>query len=894
MNSLIPLNGAGQRAAHSRMRTIVAFAALVTIGSTSLLAQAADTKKDDVVELTAFVATGSRFNDRTVTDSPVPIDVISRGDLEKGGYTETSQMLQALVPSFNFPRPSLTDGTDHIRPATLRGLAPDQTLVLINGKRRHSSALVNVNGSIGRGSVSTDFNVIPSSAIERVEVLRDGASDQYGSDAIAGVINVILRKNTGWGFDATYGANFEGDGRDMKISGYAGTALGDKGTLFLTGWVREHSPSNRTQADTRQQFFGINATTGLPVAFSGNFGSGTGLSPAGGGANLDPREATVNRLNHRFGDPRSKEKGVWFNGDYPLTDTINFYFFGGWSEKHGEGAGFFRRPGDDRTIRAIYPNGFLPKIQSDVIDTSFAAGLKGRAGEWSWDLSTVFGYNQLDYFTTESINDTLGLASPTSFYDGLLKFSQTTTNLDFTRNFNMGSGSPLKAAFGVEFRSETYKIGIGEPDSFRDGGVRILDGPNAGTIGGSAPGAQVFSGFTANDVGKKSRSSKALYVDFEKNLTDRWLISLAGRFEDYSDFGSKSTGKFATRLEVSKAFALRGSVSTGFRAPHLAQQSFASTATNNIGGVLQEVRTLPVSNPIAIALGASALKPETSTSQSIGFTSAPIANLTATVDFYETTIKDRIVLSSNFTGLGTFLASQGLPSVATARFFTNAVDTRTRGVDATVRYVWKTQDMGKLTFTAGYNHNETKVTNFKPTPPQLSAPPVNSTIPLFDLTEKIRMERGNPKDNVNLSVAWDVKKFSFLLREVRYGEVSIVALGNNGGIAAANQAALLPGYNVELVDPVPGSAAGNKQVIQTFGAKWLTDFDITYRYSKNLTFSAGANNLFDVYPDENIRSKVVGGAAFNGNDTAGIFPYSGTSPFGFTGAFYYTKMSYKF
>ncbi|MBI3887184.1 MAG: TonB-dependent receptor [Opitutae bacterium] len=896
MNHLILLRAAGRRAVSSRMRAVAAFAVIAAVGAPSLRAQAAAPaadKPDEVVKLSEFVTTGSRFNDRTVTDSPVPIDVISRSDLEKGGYSETSQMLQSLVPSFNFPRPSLTDGTDHIRPATLRGLAPDQTLVLINGKRRHTSALVNLNGSIGRGSVSTDFNVIPSSAIERIEVLRDGASAQYGSDAIAGVINVILRKDIGWGLDESYGANYEGDGRDLKISGYAGTALGEKGTLFLTAWYREHSPSSRIAVDTRQQYFGTNPATGALTPLSGNFGSGTGLSPSNG--TLDPREATANRLNHRFGDPRSKEKGVWFNGDYPLTEDTTFYFFGGWSNKHGEAAGFFRRPGDDRTIRAIYPNGFLPKIQSSVDDLSFGTGLKGRAGEWNWDLSTTFGYNQLDYFTTESINDTLGAASPRSFYDGLLKFRQSTTNLDLTRSFNTGLTSPLKAAFGLEFRSEGYKIGIGEPDSFRDGGVRILDGPAAGTIGGSAPGAQVFSGFTPADIGSFTRDAKAVYVDFEQNLTERWLVSLAGRFEDYSDFGSKSTGKLASRYEFSKAIAVRGSVSTGFRAPHLAQESFAATSTNNIGGTLQEVRTLPVNNPIAIALGATALKPETSTSQSIGFTTQPVANLTTTVDLYETTIKDRIVLSSNFAGIGAFLTSQGLPSVGVARFFTNAVDTRTRGVDATVRYIWKTTDLGKFTFTAGYNHNETKVTRFKPTPPQLSAPPINSTTPLFDLTEKIRMERGQPRDVLNLSVAYDVKKFSFLLREVRYGEVASVALGNNTGLSPAAQAALLPGYNVELVDPVVNVASGNKQVVQIFGAKWLTDFDITYHWSKHLSVSAGANNLFDVYPDEAIRSRVVNGVAFNGADNAGSLPYVGSlSPFGYSGAFYYTKVSYKF
>src|SRR4051812_6101376 len=406
----------------------------------------ATTAAEEPLKMEAFVSTGTRFNNRTVTESPVPIDVITRAEMTTGGYTETSQILQTLVPSFNYPRPSLTDGTDHVRPATLRGLAPDQTLVLINGKRRHTSALVNLNGSIGRGSVSTDFNVIPTAAIGQIEVLRDGASAQYGSDAIAGVINVILRKDAGWGTDVTYGATQRGDGRDLKIEAFGGVKLGDKGSLFATVWERDHSPTSRIQPDTRQQYFGRTAT-GTLTTISGNYGSGTGLSASSG--TLDPREATVNRLNHRYGDPRSKEHGGWFNADLPLANGIELYAFGGASLKHGEGAGFFRRAGDDRTIRAIWPDGFLPVIQSAVNDTSLGGGIKGKAAaDWNWDLSNVFGDNTLRYQTAQSINDTLGIASPTTFYSGKLIFSQDTTNLDLTKQFEMGLPAPVKLALG--------------------------------------------------------------------------------------------------------------------------------------------------------------------------------------------------------------------------------------------------------------------------------------------------------------------------------------------------------------------------------------------------------------------------------------------------------------
>ena len=412
MNTTIIVSRAARCDGLRRMRNFAHLALFSTAGLFSSFAQetAATPPKQEVVELEKFISTGSRFNDRTVTQSPVPIDVVAGQELTQGGYTETSQMLQAAIPSFNFPRPSLTDGTDHIRPATLRGLAPDQVLVLINGKRRHTSALVSLNGSIGRGSVSTDFNAIPAAMIERIEVLRDGASAQYGSDAIAGVINVILRKDTGWGLNLSYGETAEGDGEDYKLDAFAGTKLGDKGSLFVDLYLRDHSPTNRSLADTRQQYFG--GGSGVPFVIpSGNYGSGVGLSPFNG-VTLDPREATVNRINHRFGDPMTKDKGLWINGDYPLQDDMELYFFGGASNRHANGAGFYRRAGDDRTVRAIYPNGFLPFIDSVVEDISGGAGIKGKAVEWNWDLSTTYGKNTLDYRTSNSANVTLGTASP--------------------------------------------------------------------------------------------------------------------------------------------------------------------------------------------------------------------------------------------------------------------------------------------------------------------------------------------------------------------------------------------------------------------------------------------------------------------------------------------------
>jgi iron complex outermembrane receptor protein len=869
-------------------------AALLTLTSSHARAQtppaagAPAAAKEQPIKLEAFVSTGTRFNDRTIIQSPVPIDVITSAEMQQGGYTETSQMLQALVPSFNFPRATLTDGTDHIRPATLRGLAPDQVLVLVNGKRRHTSALVNVNGSIGRGSVSADFNAFPSSAVERVEILRDGASAQYGSDAIAGVINVILRKDKGWGFDAVYGATKEGDGRDLKVSAFAGTSLGRDGSLFVTAYTRERSPINRSEPDTRQQYFGIGAN-GAPVAISGNYGSGTGLSAANG--TLDPREATVNRLNHRFGDPRANERGLFLNGQVPFGG-YTAYFFGGVTRRHGEGAGFARRAGDDRTVRALWPNGFLPVIQSNIHDLSLGGGLRGRlAGGWDMDLSSVIGSNELAYTTAESNNVTLGTASPRSFYAGTLTFKQHTTNLDLTNRYDLGLYRPLKVATGGEFRHEHYNIRPGTPDSYRDGGVRILDGPNAGALG--APGAQVFPGFRPSDSGSHTRDAYAFYVDLEQELSDRWLVSLAGRFEDYSDFGNETTAKFATRFQFTDPLALRGSISTGFRAPHLVQQWFSSTSTNFIGGLPFENKTFPVSDPVAVALGAQPLQPETSLNESIGVTWQPTEAFSASVDLYQIKIDDRIVLSSNFTGAAgsaflAYLNSQGLFGTTGGRYFTNAVDTRTRGVDVNARYVWRPVGAGKVTFTAGFNANQTKATRIKATPPQLAA--VGVTTPLFDLTERVRMEKGQPRNIVNLALAYDYRQWSFLLRNVRYGDVEAV---QSSSATPAQIAALLPGIDGYLAPTDP--AGPNSQIVQRYEAKWVTDIDVTFRATKQLTLAVGVNNVFDILPHRTVPSVISGTTVFNGADNAGSLPYLlNPTPFGTAGAFYYGKVSWKF
>jgi iron complex outermembrane receptor protein len=857
-----------------------------TVAPSSPASPASAEPAAEVVEMEAFVSIGSRFAERTATESMVPIDIVSAAELTAGGYSETSQMLQSLVPSFNFPRATIGDGTDHIRPATLRGLAPDQVLVLVNGKRRHTSSLVNVNGTIGRGSVSVDLNSIPSAAIGRIEVLRDGAAAQYGSDAIAGVINIVLDRSLGSGFNGTYGVTSEGDGQVMEGSAYAGVPLAGDGILRTTLFFRDREQTNRSAADTRMQYFGTNTTTGASTAISGNYLSGTTFPPAG--TTLDPRERTIDRLNHRQGDGDMKDQGIFLDAELPVGDeAATLYAFGGYTQRDGTAAGFFRRAGDDRTVRSIWPNGFLPLINTDIVDFSLAGGVRTQVADWDVDLSTNYGRNTLEYTITNSNNVTLGAASPTRFFAGKLGFDQSTSNLDLTNQFDVGLTNPLNVAFGAEYRWEEYRIGAGEPDSYRDGGVRVIGGPAAGAQG--APGAQVFPGFRPSDATVQDRTSYAIYSEFANQINERWDLSFAARFEDFSDFGTTTDFKLASRVQVSAPVAVRGAVSTGFRAPHLAQQFFSSTATNFIGGVPFENKTFPVTDPVAIALGASPLKPEESTNYSLGVTFQPNEAFTASVDYYNIAIEDRVILSSNYTGTAVtnFLVSRGITGVTGGRYFTNAVDTETEGVDVSLRYVQQIADNHRLTYTAGYNYNETTVTRVSPTPAVLAA--LGITTPLFDLTEQVRLESGQPKNTINLTLGYELRKFSAQLRAVRYGAVESVALPS-ASLTQINT--LSPGFDIRLAPTVP--AGTNQQVIQSFDRQWVTDLDLSYQYNERIRVSVGANNLFNVYPTKNLASLAVAGAGFNGTDNVGIFPYNGISPFGFNGAFFYTKLSMKF
>lgn len=787
--------------------------------------------------LSAVAVIGSRSEERTVVDAPAPIDVLPSADIRATGRTETAQMIQALAPSFNFPRMSIGDGTDHVRPATLRGLGADQVLVLINGKRRHTSALVNVNGSIGRGQAAVDLNAIPASIIDRIEVLRDGASAQYGSDAIAGVINIVLKANAANEAQFTAGTNMTQfdperqnpaavvsktlwDGKVWKGNATWNAPL-ETGYLMLGGEVRQKGWTNRSLPDTRPQYL------------------------AGDPKNSDPRY--TNQINHRQGDAATSDVTAFANFGRPW-DAVNgeIYAFGGFGKRRGEAAGFFRRALDDRTVRAIAPNGFLPIIASDIVDLSGSVGIKGDAKGWGYDLSTVYGSNSFGFAVKNSLNTSMGAASPTEFDAGTLGFRQITTNLDLHHEYN--PGRPVRVGLGAEFRIDTYEISAGEPNSYKDGGVKILDGPNAGKQ--PAIGAQVFPGFRPSDAGTNSRSNLGVYADVEADLSSRWLVSGAARFENYSDFGATTTGKLATRLKVIQGLNLRGAVSTGFRAPSLHQSFFSSTATNFINGVPFEVRTFPVSDPIARVLGSQDLKPEKSNNISVGFAAEPTKNLSLTVDYYAIDIADRIVFSENFTGaqVTALLASKGLTGVSGGRYFTNAIDTRTKGFDAVVNYSLDLKSAGFVRFTGGYNGTKNEVTRVTPTPPELSS----QSEALFGRVERGRIERGQPRNNVLTSLDWTRKGWSVLLRAQRFGQVISRGTATNGSLD------------------------------NTYEPRWISDVSLGWQTPWKVKWNLGADNVLDKYPTQNIA----------GTDNSGIFPYSGFTPFGFNGRFLYTRLTY--
>lgn len=761
---------------------------------------------DDVI-----VVTGTRAAGRTRLDSVSPVDVLTANTLRQQGTTEVAEALSSVTPSIDFPRAAVVDGTDSVRPATLRGLSPDQTLVLINNVRGHSSALVNVNGSVGRGSSAVDLNTIPGVALDRIEVLRDGASAQYGSDAIAGVINLRLREaRSGGGLnasigqyrttvDAARGSRNAHDGETFTISGWQGLALGQDGFLTLSAEYLNRNPTSR--------------------------------------GDLDPR-ATPAKLRSRFGDPDVEQYTLYANAGVPLGDDWQLYGWGGYQHRDSVSAAFPRVPSNANNVASVYPDGFLPLIGVKSKDLTLAAGVRGDLGAWNLDLNVSYGRNRLDFSTLNSINATYGAISPTAFDDGSLIYNQFITGLDLNREYGLGEGT-LTVAAGVEYRREGYEIVAGQHESY-----------DRGPLGGNtalAGGAQGFIGFQpANEV-DVHRDNLSAYLDIEAKFNDRLTVAAAVRGERYSDFGETATAKLSGRYDATDWFALRGAVSTGFRAPSLQQSFFTSTASVISNGNLLETGTYPATSPIAAALGGQALDPEKSTNYSLGFV-VRSGGFELTVDGYHIRIRDQLALSENIqTSFSQDVADILAPfGVQAARFFINGVTTRTKGVDVVARYRQPTVAAGTFDFTLAANVSDIAVKKVPTTTSTLNPAPT-----LFNRQRILTIEQGTPRTKVVGSVDWSLGDLGLTARATYYGDV--------------NQ---------------PGTLADGGADLHT-GKKVIADLEARYTIADRVTLAIGADNLFDTYPRQVPASL----------NSTGVTAFPFYSPFGFNGRFLYARAS---
>jgi iron complex outermembrane receptor protein len=916
-------------------------------------------------ELSEVTIIGSRSKNRVKTDVPVPVDVFNVSEITKGApQTSVTQILNYVAPSFTSNPTSTADATDHVDPAQLRGLGPDQVLILVNGKRRHTSALVNINGSPGRGSVGTDLNAIPSFAIERIEVLRDGAAAQYGSDAIAGVINIVLKKNANYltggiqyGANLSSGSNnFEGgaDGQTAQIDLNYGTSLGKPGSfLNITGTavtrqatsragIRSNAIFNAYNAvenraaqdgvEINSLFSNINTTTNsaqilsslkqyapqvsyFTTAQQNAIASASTIAQMQTALNFD---VTNNELAYRgqqrsdynmsVGQSELAAGQLYFNAKYPLSEITSLYSFGGVSYRGGKSYAFNRLPNGSGTFTQVYENGFLPEIESKILDASGAVGVTTQLFGFDTDLSTNLGTNSFNYDVNNTINATLGTNSPFSFDAGKVSFLQSTTNLDFSKKLDVLSG--LNVAFGGEFRYENYQIKAGEEASY---GLYDVNGNLvSGILPSNSPlivtdffgnkrgaGAQGFSGFQPSDAKEKDRQSGAAYVDLELNATEKWLINGAARYENYSDFGNTVTFKLASLLKLNENINWRISGQTGFRAPSLQQRYFESSSTQFINGAPYQVGYFTNDSQAAKSIGIESLKPEKSKSISTGFTfKIPEANITIATDAYFTRINDRIVLSGQYSrptdaqiaaatspeqaeALTLFQQAFDLKGVERASFWTNGIDSETKGIDLVISQKYDVIQDFTIRNDFAFSFNETKRVGDLHIPQSIvnagGEPYIYS---FFPESSRVYLEEAIPKLKANLMTTFNIKKLDIYLRNSYFGKVT------DPGATDVN----LDGFSSVYEHP-------------EYSAKLVTDLSLGYQINEHLRATIGVNNIGDVYPDRNNpatpaftnTTPTLSPAPSTDLTNANQFAYSrAVSQFGLNGRFGFARLSFKF
>lgn len=857
------------------------------------------------VALDEIVLLGSRNKSRTVIDTPVPVDIINVAELAATGpQTTVNEILNYAAPSFTSTTQTVSDGTDHVDPASLRGLGPDQVLVLINGKRRHKSSLVNVNGTVGTGSVATDLNSIPASSISKIEILRDGAAAQYGSDAVAGVINIVLKKATNeLSLNVNSGANFSKhsekydkggvDGEKFQIDANYGIDLGENGGYInFTGSLENRGATNRsdtmgkviyTMFDVATRNLGYDQAYAMNPSALAAYVAGLDLSLQAvydaGIANGDSFLAIINSdsdlpgaapisnfelaargldrddFRMKIGQSKLRSGKFMMNMELPLDDNGSvLYAFGGISSREGLAAGFFRRPAytDGRGTTEALANGFLPHIASRVIDKSFAAGIKGMVGDWNVDFSNTYGTNSFDFTIKNTANATLGASTAREFEAGGFSFAQNTTNIDVSKFFE-DTFEGFNVAFGAEYRVENYQLLAGEEVSWAsydvNGEVVTQTTADADKVysyfGSLVPGgSQVFPGYRPSNEVDQSRNSYAGYIDLEADISDSFLLTAAFRYENYSDFGDTFNWKIASRVKASDNFTVRAAASTGFRAPDLHQIYFNATSTLFIAGIPNEVGTFGNTSRLAQLLNIPRLQEETSTNFSLGFTARiPDAGMKITVDGYIVNVDDRVGQTRNYTPGSDPEVQQIFADAAAgqAKFFTNGYDTESSGLDIVIDH---NIGLGKGTL-----HNSLAAT--------FSKTEVKNVISI--LGEEILdqraigfIEKALPNEKINLTNTYGVDKWNFMLRNVYFGAVN---------------------------DP---DFQGTSNEVE-YGAKIVTDLSATYDFADNLKLTVGANNLLDVYPDE-----VPAGSNYGRQ-----FVFSRrTSQFGFNGRYVFGRLTF--
>jgi iron complex outermembrane receptor protein len=790
------------------------------------------------------VVVGAR-TPRSEAETPVPVDVVSAEELNQTGATQTGRMLTIAAPSYTSTPQTIADGSDHVDPASLRGLGPDQVLVLVNGKRRHHSALLHVNGTFGRGTVGTDLNAIPAASIKRIEVLRDGAASQYGSDAIAGVINIITKDTTDIvDVNATTGITGRGDGAQFTASVNSGLKIGEKGFVNITFGFLQRQPTDRSGVYTGAVYDNDRAVDDQMLA-------SRGLTRADFKMKIGEASATVGMAA--------------YNMELPIGDSATFYTFGDLTHRYGKANGFYRFPKDTaQVVPEYYPNGFLPRIDTTIDDVAVVAGVRGEKAGWNYDVSLKHGLNSFRFNVENSNNASMGTASPTTFNAGALKSSETVGDLDLLRKIDTSAFKSLAFVLGTEFRVENYGIQAGDDASWVNGGATYGNPPRP-----KIPGAQVFPGFQPSNEVNRSRSNIGVYAGLESAINKGFNVDIGGRFENYSDFGSSVIGKVAARKELVDGVALRGAASTGFRAPSLPQIWFNNISTQflpDATGALQPSQVLTSNNasPVTKAFGIPPLKEEKSVNLSGGLVVHPLNNFSVTADAYYIHINDRIVLTSQFSSTANAtsapLASAAVanllapfPQVSAAQFFANAIDTDTHGVDVVADYVTPL-GQGTLLLMASGNYTATKVANVN-IPPSLTSAFAGTEPGALDTFYFGRLARNRVEDSIPhirgmASARYTLGPFSGLVRANYYGTVY---------------------YKPDL--------PANDEV---FSAKMLFDVEAGYQVTKNFRLSIGADNVFNTFPDQNKK---------DANISLGRFIYNrNVTQFGWNGGYYYAKV----